>query len=485
MTDIVRVEKVNEVHLRVDAEPSIIMEMSQYFEFDVPGAKFSPQYKAKFWDGKIRLLNTMTRLLYAGLLPYVISFCEDRSYKCEISENFKPLHKFDSNSGYEFVNLLKTTFELRDYQNEAFVECLNSERKLLLSPTGSGKSFIIYLLVRWHLAQKRRILIIVPTTSLVHQMASDFVEYNNGKELDIHKIMAGAEKDIGNQIVITTWQSVYKLKKPWFKQFDVVVGDEAHLFKAKSLTSILSKMDDCRYRYGFTGTLDGTQTHKLVLEGLFGPVKQVVSTSELMQKGVLADLEIKGIVLEYPGDVRKQMRGKTYQEEIDFIVRNEVRNKFIRNLAWSLEGNTLILFQFVEKHGKLLYPMLQTDDREVHFVYGGVDSNDRENIRKVVENSSSAIILASYGTYSTGINIRNLHNVVFASPSKSRIRNLQSIGRGVRTSETKKKATLYDLVDDLSSGKTKNFALKHFMERVDIYSSEGFNLKLYNVELKG
>ena len=485
MVDTVKIEKVNEVYLRVDAEASIIMEMSDYFTFDVPGAKFSPQYRAKYWDGKIRLLNNMTRLLYAGLLPYVVSFCQDRSYECVISDDFKPLAKYGPESGYALAGLLKTPFELRDYQNEAFVQCLNSERKLLLSPTGSGKSFIIYLLARWYIAQAKRMLIIVPTTSLVHQMASDFVEYNKGKPMDIHKIMAGAEKDINNRIVITTWQSIYKLKKPWFKQFDVVIGDEAHLFKAKSLTSILSKMDECRYRYGFTGTLDGSQTHKLVLEGLFGSVKQIVTTSELMEQDVLADLEIKGIVLEYPDETRKLMRGKSYQEEIDFIVRNQARNKFIRNLAWSLEGNTLILFQFVEKHGKLLYPMLQSDDKEVHFVYGGVDSNDRENIRKVVENSSSAIILASYGTYSTGINIRNLHNVVFASPSKSRIRNLQSIGRGLRTSETKKKATLYDLVDDFSKGKTRNFALKHFMERVDIYNKEGFDLKLYNVQLKG
>ena len=244
-------------------------------------------------------------------------------------------------------------------------------------------------------------------------------------------------------------------------------------------------MDDCRYRYGFTGTLDGSQTHKLVLEGLFGTVKQVVSTSELMEKDILANLEIKGVVLEYPEATRKLMRNKTYQEEIDFIVTNEARNKLIRNLAWSLKGNTLILFQFVEKHGKLLYPMLQSDDREVHFVYGGVDSNERENIRRLVEESSDAIILASYGTYSTGINIRNLHNIVFASPSKSRIRNLQSIGRGLRTHESKEKATLYDIVDDLSYKKKRNFALKHFMERVDTYSKEGFDLKLYNVDIKG
>ena len=485
MVDIVRIEKVNEVYLKVNAEAGVLMEMSGYFEFDVPGAKFSPAYRNKVWDGKIRLLNVMTRLLYAGLLPYVISFCSDRGYKCEISEDFKPVNTYGAESGYAISKLLKTKFELRDYQNEAFVEALNSERRLLLSPTGSGKSFIIYLLTQWHIAQGRRVVIIVPTTSLVHQMASDFVEYNNDKPMDIHKIMAGAEKDIENKIVITTWQSIYKLKKTWFDSYDVVVGDECHLFKAKSLTSIMTKLEDCKYRYGFTGTLDGTQTHKLVLEGLFGPVKKVISTAELMHKEVLADLRIKGIVLEHTKEIRKLMAGKTYQEEMDFIVGFEPRNKFICNLAKSLKGNTLILFQYVDKHGKVLYPMLQKMNKEVYFVHGGVNASIREDIRKIVENSNDSIILASYGTFSTGINIRNLHNVLFASSGKSRIRNLQSIGRSLRLHESKEVATLYDLVDDLSRGKSKNFALKHFMERIDTYSKEGFSFKLYNVALKG
>jgi superfamily II DNA or RNA helicase len=485
LVDIVRIEKVNEVYLKVNAEAGVLMEMSGYFEFDVPGAKFSPAYRNKVWDGKIRLLNVMTRLLYAGLLPYVISFCSDRGYKCEISEDFKPVNAYGAESGYAISKLLKTKFELRDYQNEAFVEALNSERKLLLSPTGSGKSFIIYLLTQWHIAQGRRVVIIVPTTSLVHQMASDFVEYNNDKPMDIHKIMAGAEKDIENKIVITTWQSIYKLKKTWFDSYDVVVGDECHLFKAKSLTSIMTKLEDCKYRYGFTGTLDGTQTHKLVLEGLFGPVKKVISTAELMHKEVLADLRIKGIVLEHTKEIRKLMAGKTYQEEMDFIVGFEPRNKFICNLAKSLKGNTLILFQYVDKHGKVLYPMLQKMNKEVYFVHGGVNASIREDIRKIVENSNDSIILASYGTFSTGINIRNLHNVLFASSGKSRIRNLQSIGRSLRLHESKEVATLYDLVDDLSRGKSKNFALKHFMERIDTYSKEGFSFKLYNVALKG
>ena len=334
------------------------------------------------------------------------------------------------------------------------------------------------------MAQDRRVLIVVPTTSLVHQMSSDFVEYNNGDLMDIHKIMAGAEKDIPNKIVVTTWQSIYKLKKEWFNQFDVVVGDECHLFKAKSLTSIMTKLDQCKYRYGFTGTLDGTATHRLVLEGLFGSVKKVVSTSELMEQQVLAPLQIKGIVLEYPKEFRKLLKGKTYPEEMSFLVGIKARNDFICNLAKSLKGNTLILFQYVEKHGKILHPILQAGDKEVYFVHGGVNATVREDIRKIVEESENNIVLASYGVFSTGVNIRNLHNIIFASPSKSRIRNLQSIGRGLRTHDSKEVATLYDITDDLSRGKTKNFALKHFLERIDIYSREGFSFKLYNVSLK-
>lgn len=484
MVDTVRIEKVNEVYLRIDADSGICMELSDYFKFPVPGASFSPAFRNKLWDGNVYLFNTMTRLLYAGLLPYVVSFCKDRDYECIVSEDFKPVQKYGNDSGYALAKMLKTKFELRDYQNEAFVEALNSERRVLLSPTGSGKSFIIYLLTQWHIAQDRRVLIVVPTTSLVHQMSSDFVEYNNGDLMDIHKIMAGAEKDIPNKIVVTTWQSIYKLKKEWFNQFDVVVGDECHLFKAKSLTSIMTKLDQCKYRYGFTGTLDGTATHRLVLTGLFGSVKKVVSTSELMEQQVLAPLKIKGIVLEYPKEFRKLLKGKTYPEEMSFLVGIKARNDFICNLAKSLKGNTLILFQYVEKHGKILHPILQAGNKEVYFVHGGVNATVREDIRKIVEESENNIVLASYGVFSTGVNIRNLHNIIFATSGKSRIRNLQSIGRGLRTHDSKEVATLYDITDDLSRGKTKNFALKHFLERIDIYSREGFSFKLYNISLK-
>ena len=428
----VHVQKVDNVFIRINAEPSTKMEMSGYFEFFVPGYTFMPAYKNRMWDGKIRLLNTMTGLIYAGLLPYIIKFCNDRKYTIEVDAELLPEDVYHENAGYELAEEFKTAFKPRDYQNDAIAHALYNNRALFLSPTASGKSFIIYMLSRYHVQQGRKVLIVVPTTSLVSQMAGDFAEYNNNKPHDVHKIMGGVDKNVDAEYTVTTWQSIYKLPKAWYEKFDVIIGDEAHLFKAKSLTKVLEKTPHIKYRYGFTGTLDDSETHKLVLEGLFGPTKQVTETKKLIDEGTLAEFAIKAIVLGYPDPIRKLNKNKTYQEEIDWIVTNEYRNRFIRNLAWSLKGNTLILFQFVEKHGRVLDPMLQHEGKTVHFIHGGVDAQIRESVRGVVESSSDNIILASYGTFSTGVNIKRLDNIIFASPSKSKIRNLQSIGRVLR-----------------------------------------------------
>lgn len=484
MTETVGIEKVDELYVRIHADAGTRMEMSEYFTFEVPGAKFMPAVRNKVWDGKIRLLNAMSGKIYAGLVPYIHKFCKSREYEVEHLNNVVDEQIINTDAGYQLAKEFDSAFEPREYQNNAVVHALKYNRSLLLSPTASGKSFIIYLLTRFHIEQGRKALIVVPTTSLVDQMASDFIEYNKNRPLDIHKIRGGVDKNVDADITITTWQSIHKLQKPWFEKFDLVIGDEAHLFKAKSLTKIMEKTPHAKYRYGFTGTLDGTETHKLVLEGLFGAVYEVTQTKRLIEEKTLADFNIKAITLSYSQEIRKANKGLDYQSEIDWIVTNQARNKFIKNLAHSLPGNTLILFQFVEKHGKVLYPMLESDKHNIHFVHGGVSADDREEIRHTTEQSDSNIILASYGTFSTGINIKKLDNIIFASPSKSKIRNLQSIGRVLRKGNGKTKATLYDIVDDLQWKSQQNFAVKHFMERVNIYSDEGFDFKIYNVEIK-
>lgn len=478
----VLIEPVNETYVRIVCEPSTAYELSDYFTFDVPGAKFMPSFKNKVWDGKIRLYNTMTRLLYAGLVPYVYKFCGERKYKLV---NNLPVQEHDFRStALEVLSELNLKFEPRDYQIEAYLHGVKNNRTLFLSPTASGKSLIIYLLTRYHASKT---LIIVPTTSLVHQMASDFETYGLSDADDyIHKIFSGQEKKTDKLITITTWQSIFKKPKSFYSDYEVVIGDEAHLFKASSLTSIMTKLDHVKYRFGFTGTLDGSLTNKLVLEGLFGVVKQVTTTADLIEQKHLSQFKIKAIVLKYSDEIRKQIAKSTYQQEIDFLVGNDERNKIIRDLTLSLKGNTLLLFNYVEKHGQILHNMItdKAPDREIYFIHGGVDGEIRNEIRAKIEESENAIIVASYGTFSTGINIKNLHNIVFASPSKSRIRNLQSIGRGLRKSETKDSATLYDIADDLVWKTWKNHTIKHFVERIKIYSEEKFEYKIYNMEIK-
>ena len=482
------VDKVNEVYLKIEADASIRRELSEYFCFEVPGYKFVPAYRNRVWDGKIRLFSYATGQIYAGLYPYILKWCDDN--KIQVVDGAKIVDtKVDLELVDKFTKALKVPMEIRDYQKEAFIHATQKNRCLLLSPTASGKSLIVYMLVRYNMIrlkeQNKKILIIVPTTSLVEQLHKDFKEYGWTPEKNVHKIYQGYEKDTDRNVVISTWQSIYNQPKKWFQQFGMVMGDEAHLFKAVSLTKIMTKLEKCKYRIGLTGTLDGTKTHKLVLEGLFGAVNKVTSTTELQENKQLADLKIICLVLQHDKDVRHMLKDKTYQEEMDYLVRSEKRNKYIRNLASSLQGNTLCLFQYVEKHGKELYESIKTKavDKQVFYVHGGVDTDVREKIREITEKSDGAIIVASYGTFSTGINIRNLHNIIFASPSKSRIRNLQSIGRGLRLKDNNSAATLYDIADDISYKEKENYTLAHFRERINIYNDEDFNYEIHNIDL--
>lgn len=500
MTETVLIEYKNEAYIKINCEKGILQEMSDFFTFFVPGYQFMPAFRNKIWDGKLRLLNANTRLIYRGLLPYVVKFCEDHDYPIVLGDTRTSLDRLTPEQCDAFVDKLKLQsrskdIECRDYQKAAFLTAINEKRRLLLSPTASGKSLIIYMIVRFLLNNGcKKGLLIVPTTSLVEQMYTDFEDYStkNGWRVDdnIHRIYAGREKVSEYPLTVSTWQSLYTQDPSYFEQFDFVIGDEAHLFKANSLTGIMDKAINARYRIGTTGTLDGTKTHKLVLEGIFGPVMKVTTTREMMDSKQAAELKIKCLVLKYPVETCKTLKGSTYPDEMDFLIAHEGRNKFIRNLSVSLKGNTLILYQFVDKHGKKLYDLITESvkgtSRKVFFVYGKTDTEIREDIRAIVEKETDAIIIASYGTFSTGINIRNLLNIVFASPSKSRVRNLQSIGRSLRLGDGKWYATLYDIADDLrhKEGAAMNHTLDHFVQRTKIYNEEQFDYKIVNIEMK-
>ena len=484
----ITVTKKNEVYLKVDAEEHVHKELSEHFQFEVPEAKFMPQYRRRVWDGKIRLYSPGTGEIYVGLYEYLTEYFDKKGYEYSILDSkhyglpFETQDYVTPESIASFIKDLRLPFRIRDYQLKGVYETIKHNRKLLLSPTGSGKSLIIYSLVRWHLAKEREVLIIVPTTSLVSQLVQDFKDYGWKADSYVHEIMSGREKYVKAPVVVSTWQSIYKEPKKFFERFDVIIGDEAHLYKAKSLTGILNKCHDAKYRVGLTGTLDGLESHQLILEGLFGKCDRVTSTVELMKAGHLTPLRVRILLMRHgyvPFDY--------YQQEMDYLVSHTRRNNFITKLALDLEGNTLVLFNYVEKHGDPLWELLNNkveEGRKIFFIHGGVDAVEREEARKICEKESNAIILASYGTFSTGINIRNLHNVIFASPSKSRVRNLQSIGRVLRKGDNKAKAVLYDIADDCSKGNSHNYTFRHLISRIKIYDEESFDYEVTKVNLK-
>ena len=486
------------VILRSD-DSGILMELSEYFTFYAEGYRFMPAYRNKMWDGKIRLFDSRSQTIPYGLMKRVAEFCYERGYELKVDDSLK--HSVDEKDELkEFVDKLPISIKgkminPRDYQLDAFIHAAQNSRCILISPTGSGKSLIIYMLMRYFLETDVdfKALVVVPTTSLVEQMYKDFADYSGEDdtfdvEEDVHRIYSGKEKiDFDQSVVITTWQSAIRLPQSWFRQYGFVVGDEAHTFKAKSLTTIMNRLTEAHMRIGTTGTLDGAVSNQMTLEGNFGPVYKVTTTKELIDSDTLAQLTVQCLVLKYPDEERKVCKGLKYQDEIDHIVSHEKRNRFIVNLTCDQQGNSLVLYNLVQKHGKPLYDMfvekLKGTGRKVFFVSGAVNAEERERIREITEKEKNAVIVASVGTFSTGINIINLHNIMFASPTKSQIRVLQSIGRGLRKTEDGQGCTIYDLADDFSWKKKKNYTLNHAIERVKIYAKEKFNYKIHEVPL--
>ena len=516
------IEHINASYVKIHTSEAIRYELSDFYTFDIPGAQFMAggrfsKHSRGNWDGKIRLFNRRDSSLPTGLLHNLSEeFCKPRGYTSTTDEtkcgsNVYRNGEISGDSLRSFIDELKICapngdrIVCREDQMEAILTGIRECRSLILSPTSSGKTLIGYVVFQWmrrHYPRDRG-LIIVPRIQLVDQLCSDWCSFSKSlsreegrlESKDFHAIYGGREplghapKD--GRIVISTWQSIYKLPAEIFEQFGYILGDEAHEFKAKSLSHIMNSCVNAHFRLGLTGTLDGTNTHKLVLEGLFGGVRRVATSRQLMDRGHIAKLNpIKTLVLKHPIDECKALKkGEgSYEEEISFLFASEKRNRFITNLTLAQTKNTLVLFQRVETHGHILFDMITAaapKERKIFYIHGGVDTDEREQVRAIVERETDAIILASYGTFSTGINIRNLHNVIFASPTKARIRNLQSIGRGLRLGDGKTSATLFDIADDLrtSPNGPANFTYRHMEERLKIYIEEKFPYKIFPIDL--
>jgi superfamily II DNA or RNA helicase len=479
-SEAITITQPNNVFIRVGCSAGVAQELSEYFSFIAPSAKHDKRYKQRLWDGKIRLFNARTRQVYAGLAELVKEFADKYGYSVADERGLKDSDVPSEAQLKVFLEALNLPekIEVRDYQLEGLKIAARDKRALLLSPTSSGKSLLIYMICRWF---NKRTLIVVPTTTLVKQMAGDFADY--GYEKPVSQILAGASKEELAKFTVSTWQSVYSMPPEWLSQFDLVIGDEAHGFKANSLKGIMENMV-ADVRIGTTGSLDDLKVNELTLQGLFGKIHRLATTRELMDRGLVADLEIKAYELNHSEEIKKAARKAKpeYEDEMNDLIDHPRRNKFIIELTKRLNGNKLVLFKKIS-HGKMLFEEFKKTHKNVHLVYGDIDTDIRDEIRALTEQSKDAIIVASYRTFGTGINIRNLHHVILAAPIKSKILLIQSIGRSLRLGNEKTKAYVHDIGDNISIGQYQNHTYRHFIGRLELYTKEQFTYKLFRVDI--
>lgn len=494
--------KVDEATLFVECNEQIGREMSNFFSVYAPNYRWAPTYKSGFWDGKIRFFDYKNHLPI-GLIHKAKLFAKQGGY--EVVQSYKQHPELDREEFVRFVKSLNITDDKgepmtpRDYQLEAAYDACSKRHVCMEVPTAGGKTLIMYIIARFFEKIGKRLLCVVPSVSLVEQGYGDFFSYG-WEDLSqyVHMIYAGKRKDTFCPIIISTWQSLQpKLKEDpeYFQQFDGLLVDEAHGAKATVLKDLCKSCTNASWRMGLSGTYPEDKTaDRFTIEGGLGPVKKFTTYKELQDKGHIAGLKIFTIILKYPLATKRRCYdecGGDYQLESDFINGLPERNNFIRNMAKSFDKNGLILFTKIEKHGEPLKEALSTiEGKKLLYIVGSVDVKEREMSRMIAEKRNDVIILGSFGTMSTGINIKNIHYIVFASGYKSRIKVLQSIGRGLRKHGEKVDLILYDIIDDMSfSSKADgiryiNHAVKHWKERTKIYQEQGFSYKWieYKVE---
>ena len=504
----IEIVKVNEVYIKVYSDINIETEIKDYFTFKSPGYQFHPKYKARLWDGNISLYDIRTKQLPIGLYPRLVDFCNESKIDIVFREceRFSAVYQENDISLEEvqaYVNDLNPysrnePITAREYQISAIQKAISQKRVTLISPTSSGKSLLIYCIIRHILEEnpESRVLLLVPNVQLVNQMFGDFQDYSSHNDWSVdkycQKLYSGLTKELSKRVLITTWQSFTKIASDRvngpkiLSLYKAVISDEAHGSKSTEMRSILEKCTHAEYRIGTTGTLDtsaNAKVHQLQIEGYLGPVHKVITTKELIDNNQISDLKIKTFVLKYPEDDCKLMKKAEYQEEIKWLVSSNSRNAFIMKLALIAEGTTLILVNHRDTHAKKLYEALsKVAKKSVYYISGSVSPEERENIRKLA-NTEDCIIVATYATMSTGVSIPNIRNVIFGCPSKSSIRVLQSIGRGLRLHKDKSHMTLYDIIDDLRHKKSENFSYQHGIERFAIYRREKFEISVKEIQL--
>lgn len=505
MTDI-KLDFYDYSHVIVNAKPSIMFELYEHFSFFAEGYQFHPKFKYGTWDGKIHLLERTQQtqgVLPYGLVPALVKYATQSGTSISISPDISPKFDLTWEDFETWVNSKKYYSGAAEitpywYQLNAVYQSLTKKRRILNLPTSAGKSLIQAMLTKYTIENSDfSVLILVPTTQLVSQMKEDLVDYRLFKPNEIAEIRSGAPKQKNERVVISTWQSAIKKPKEWFDKFGMFLCDEMHLAVGKSISTIIKKLTFCEFKIGLSGSLRDGKANLMQYVGLFGGIYNPVSTAQLMEAGQVTKLKINSIFLKYPEKVSKAMNGVDYASEIKFITKLKQRTDWIARLTNTLTSrneNAFVMFKHIE-HGKEIFEKLkEMGHQKVYYVSGEIDTETRNKLKQVAENETGVVIIASYGVFSTGISVKNLHHVILAHPVKSKVIVLQTIGRVLRKHATKSVATVWDVVDDMSMTvdrngikvrKNVNYALKHGIERIERYVSEKFDYTMKDVYFLG
>jgi len=485
----IKLDKYNEIFSIIDTDTYTKNKLVRLFHIEEPNYYFNPRYKMGFWDGR-RDLYSGGRFIYNGLIPFVHKFAKMNNI--EIVDNTEYNTYSTTDNFEETFEHLVLPFPPRDYQKNAAKDCARLKKCVVSSPTSSGKSFIIYMLVRYMLEHKRaktKLCIIVPSKVLVKQMYDDFADYSKNDEWNVEehcaRISGDYVKDFDKEVIITTYQSLIKCDEEMFKSFEGVILDEcqgAQSFtneKAKQLHKILNQCINSRYRFGFTGTFPDEMLYKTNLLKYFVRKIEAIDYSELLENNWISDFKINVIKLNH----FVNRNGQEYRDELNFIYEDKYRNEFLKKLLLKNKNNQLVLFKEVEKHAKKLLRDLQNDERfknkHIILLDGSSKAKERDIVKDYIRDENNVILLATYKLLGTGWSVNNLHHIIFAAPLKSKQTILQSIGRGLRLLKNSNKVCqIWDIVDKFLYNNT---LYQQWREREKAYIDSKFKIQIFDI----
>jgi len=473
---------------------------------------FHPLVKKKIWDGSICFIEKKGGLwkVPIGLWREVLEIGE--KYQIEIT--IKGLEDIIINSITleDFTEWVNNFFKdgvggdpnkkPRDYQIETAWKIIRYRYSVSEVATSSGKTLISFMIFAYLKSKGliRKFLMIVPNTNLVFQGSDDFIDYGLEKlDVRIQQIGGGSKIREGCDLIIGTFQSLVKQDSDFYDGVDAVFVDEAHHTNSMSIKKIVAHCMQSKWRFGLTGTLTkkGTADY-LTIQQFLGPLVVEIPPSYLFDNNYATPVSIRVIIMDWlePEYKHKLAELKTnsnniegneiYNIERKLVVESKKRLNYVVDFIRRGSKNSLVLFQSVkDEYGKQIWNLIRekSSDKEVFYVDGDTSENLREEYKARMSSGENKVLVATYGTFSTGISINNIHNIFLVESYKSEILIKQSLGRGMRKMDGKDKVNVIDFVDDFSTGKYQNYLLKHSKERIEIYKKEFFEYKIYNVKL--